>query len=193
MQFTEEQRRAIEARGTNLLLSAAAGSGKTAVLVQRVLSLIEEGADVERMLVVTFTRAAAAEMRARLAARLGEQASRGDERLREQMLRLDRASITTLHGFCADFLRANFEAAKVDPAFRILDDAEDRRMLDEAADEALETLYAEGGEALAHLDAGRGPEKVRALALELYDYLCERPDPEEWLSAALDQIGRAHV
>ena len=187
MQFTEEQRRAIEARGTNLLLSAAAGSGKTAVLVQRVLSLIEEGADVERMLVVTFTRAAAAEMRARLAARLGEQASRGDERLREQMLRLDRASITTLHGFCADFLRANFEAAKVDPAFRILDDAEDRRMLDEAADEALETLYAEGGEALAHLDAGRGPEKVRALALELYDYLCERPDPEEWLSTALDR------
>ena len=72
MQFTEEQRRAIEARGTNLLLSAAAGSGKTAVLVQRVLSLIEEGADVERMLVVTFTRAAAAEMRARLAARLGK-------------------------------------------------------------------------------------------------------------------------
>ena len=63
MQFTEEQRRAIEARGTNLLLSAAAGSGKTAVLVQRVLSLIEEGADVRRMLVVTFTRAAAAEMR----------------------------------------------------------------------------------------------------------------------------------
>ena len=114
MQFTEEQRRAIEARGTNLLLSAAAGSGKTAVLVQRVLSLIEEGADVRRMLVVTFTRAAAAEMRERLAARLGEAAAEGDARLREQMLCLDRASISTLHGFCAEFLRANFEAAGVD-------------------------------------------------------------------------------
>ena len=86
MQFTEEQRRAIEARGTNLLLSAAAGSGKTAVLVQRVLSLIEVGADVRRMLVVTFTRAAAAEMRERLAASLGEAAAEGDARLREQML-----------------------------------------------------------------------------------------------------------
>ena len=187
MQYTEEQQRAIDARGTDLLLSAAAGSGKTAVLVQRVLSLIEEGADVRRMLVVTFTRAAAAEMRERLASRLSEAAAQGDRRLREQMLCLDRASITTLHGFCADFLRANFEAALVDPAFRILDDAEDARLLDEAADEAMDALYEEGGEALARLDAGRGPEKVRTLALRLYAFLGERPDPEAWLSSALDR------
>ena len=187
MQYTEEQQRAIDARGKELLLSAAAGSGKTAVLVQRVLSLIEEGADVRRMLVVTFTRAAAAEMRERLASRLSEAAAQGDRRLREQMLCLDRASITTLHGFCADFLRANFEAALVDPAFRILDDAEDARLLDEAADEAMDALYEEGGEALARLDAGRGPEKVRALALRLYAFLGERPDPEAWLSSALDR------
>ena len=187
MQFTEEQVMAIEARGTDLLLSAAAGSGKTAVLVQRVLSLIEEGADVRRMLVVTFTRAAAAEMRERLAARLGEAAARGDERLREQMLCLDRASITTLHGFCAEFLRANFEAAGVDPAFRILDDAEDARLLDEAADEAIDALYEEGGEALSRLDAGRGSQKVRELALKLYAFLGERPDPEAWLARALDR------
>ena len=103
------------------------------------------------------------------------------------MLCLDRASITTLHGFCADFLRANFEAALVDPAFRILDDAEDARLLDEAADEAMDALYEEGGEALARLDAGRGPEKVRALALRLYAFLGERPDPEAWLSSALDR------
>ena len=125
--WTPEQQDAIEARVGTVLVSAAAGSGKTAVLVQRVIERLTDPVnptDADRLLVVTFTRAAAAEMRARLAARLGEQASRGDERLREQMLRLDRASITTLHGFCADFLRANFEAAKVDPAFRILDDAE---------------------------------------------------------------------
>lgn len=187
MRYTEEQQRAIDARGTDLLLSAAAGSGKTAVLVQRVLSLIEEGADVRRMLVVTFTRAAAAEMRERLAARLSEAAAQGDARLREQMLCLERASITTLHGFCAEFLRANFEAAGVDPAFRILDDAEDARLLDEAADEAIDALYEEGGEALSRLDTGRGPQKVRELALSLYAFLGERPDPEAWLERALDR------
>ena len=157
------------------------------MLVQRVLSLIEEGADVRRMLVVTFTRAAAAEMRERLAARLSEAAAQGDARLREQMLCLERASITTLHGFCAEFLRANFEAAGVDPAFRILDDAEDARLLDEAADEAIDALYEEGGEALSRLDTGRGPQKVRELALSLYAFLGERPDPEAWLERALDR------
>ena len=75
----------------------------------------------------------------------------------------------------------------MDPAFRILDDAEDARLLDEAADEAMDALYEEGGEALARLDAGRGPEKVRALALRLYAFLGERPDPEAWLSSALDR------
>ena len=123
MRWTDEQARAIEARGGNLLLSAAAGSGKTTVLVERVLRLIlEDGADVDRMLVVTFTRAAASDMRAKLSKKLAERAASGDSRCREQMLRLERASITTLHAFCADFLRSHFEAAGVDPAFRILDD-----------------------------------------------------------------------
>ena len=191
MHFTQEQNRAIRARGTNLLLSAAAGSGKTAVLVERVLSLILEGGDVERMLVVTFTRAAAAEMRARLSARLNQMAA-DNPRLREQALRLECASITTLHGFCAEFLRANFEAAQVDPAFRILDDAEDRRLLDEAADEALEQIYALGGEALDRLNAWRGPARVRQIALDLYAFLNERPDPRQWLERALD-AGQAPV
>ncbi len=131
MGWTEEQLRAIEARGSNLLLSAAAGSGKTTVLVERVLRLIlEDGADVDRMLVVTFTRAAASDMRAKLSKKLAEMAGSGDVRCREQMIRLERASITTLHAFCADFLRTHFEIAGVDPAFRILDDPIQRRLMD---------------------------------------------------------------
>ena len=141
--WTDEQLRAIEARGGSILLSAAAGSGKTTVLVERVLRLIaEEGADVDRMLVVTFTRAAASDMRAKLSRRLNERAAMGDARCREQLMRLDRASISTLHAFCADFLRTNFESAGVDPAFRILDDAVAARLRDEALDEALEEAYA---------------------------------------------------
>ncbi len=185
MRWTEEQQRAIDARGTNLLLSAAAGSGKTTVLVERVLQLVAEGADVDRMLIVTFTRAAAADMRAKLSKTLSERAAE-DKRCREQLMRLERASITTLHAFCADFLRSNFEAAGVDPAFRIMDDAENRRLLDEALDEALEKAYARGGAAMEALDFGRGPAGVRAAAESLYAFLQERPDPWGWLESVQD-------
>ena len=185
MRWTEEQARAIEARGGNLLLSAAAGSGKTTVLVERVLRLIlEDGADVDRMLVVTFTRAAASDMRAKLSKKLAERAAEGDARCREQMLRLERASITTLHAFCADFLRTHFETAGVDPAFRVLDDAVQRQLMDAALDEVMEEAYAEGGEALLALDYGRGPKDVRALTEALCRVLEERPDPEAWLERA---------
>ncbi len=183
--WTQEQLRAIEARGNSILLSAAAGSGKTTVLVERVLRLIaDEGADVDRMLVVTFTRAAASDMRAKLSRRLNERAAAGDERCRDQLLKLDGASISTLHAFCADFLRVNFEAAGVDPAFRVLDDAVNARLKDEAMTQAMEEAYQAGGEALLALDYGRGPSGVRAAAELLLARLEDRPDPEAWLRQA---------
>ena len=183
--WTAEQLRAIEARGTNLLLSAAAGSGKTTVLVERVLRLIlEDGADVDRMLVVTFTRAAASDMRAKLSKKMASEAAHGSERCREQMIRLERASITTLHAFCADFLRTHFEAAGVDPAFRILDDPVQRRMLDDSLDEALEEAYQTADDALLALDYGRGPKVVRELTEALCRAMEERPDPDAWLKKA---------
>ena len=185
MDWTLEQRRAIEARGENILLSAAAGSGKTTVLVARVLDLISSGAtDVDRMLIVTFTRAASSDMRAKLSRELGRRAAEGDARCRSQQLLLERASISTLHGFCADFLRAHFERAGVDPAFRVLDDAEARRMFDDALDEALEAAYEAPSEDFLALDYARGPKGVRAMAACLLSALEERPDPEAWLSRA---------
>ncbi len=183
--WTDEQLRAIEARGTNVLLSAAAGSGKTTVLVERVLRLVaEDGIDVDRMLVVTFTRAAASDMRAKLSREMNARAAAGDARCREQLLRLDAASITTLHGFCADFLRGSFEAAGVDPAFRVLDEAVAARLRDDAVTEALEEAYDAGGEALLALDYGRGPKGVRAALEALLDRMEEQPDPEGWLAMA---------
>ncbi len=183
--WTDEQLRAIEARGGNILLSAAAGSGKTTVLVERVLRLIAgDGADISRMLVVTFTRAAASDMRAKLSRQLGERAAAGDENCREQLLKLDQANISTLHAFCSDFLRTNFETAGVDPAFRVLDDAMDARLRDEALDAALEDAYAAGGEALMALDYGRGPRGVRAAVEQLLRRMEDRPDPEAWLGQA---------
>ena len=185
MHFTDEQRRAIDARGTNILLSAAAGSGKTTVLVERVLELIASGdTRIDRMLIVTFTRAASSDMRAKLTLELGRRAAAGDEVCRNQQLLMDRASITTLHGFCAEFLRTHFESAGVDPAFRVLDDAEARRLLDDALDEAIEEAYAEPDERLTRLDYARGPKGVRAMAELLLRRLEERPDPEDWLRTA---------
>ena len=184
MRWTDEQRRAIETRGKNVLLSAAAGSGKTTVLVARVLDLIQSGADIDRMLIVTFTRAASSDMRAKLSRELGARAAVDDERCRAQQLLLERASISTLHGFCSDFLRAHFESANVDPAFRVLDDAEVRRLMDEALDQAVEEAYAEPDEVLSALDYARGPKGVRAMAESLLRTLDERPDPEAWLDRA---------
>jgi len=185
MQWTDEQARAIAERGTNLLLSAAAGSGKTTVLVERVLRLIlDDGADVDRMLIVTFTRAAASDMRAKLSKQLALLAASGNARCRDQMIRLERASITTLHAFCADFLRTHFEVAGVDPAFRILDDPVQRRLMDEALDEILEEAYASPSPDLLALDYGRGPQTVRDLTEALCAVLQERPDPDQWLEKA---------
>jgi len=100
MHWTDEQKRAIDTRGTNILLSAAAGSGKTTVLVARVLDLIRSGsARIDRMLIVTFTRAASADMRAKLSRELGKRAAEGDEHCRAQQLLMERASISTRHGF----------------------------------------------------------------------------------------------
>ena len=99
MRFTDEQRAAIEKRGSNLLLSAAAGSGKTATLVERILQLVTEGTDVDSLLVVTFTRAAAAGMREKLSRALSALAAQGNARAHEQQLRLERALITTLHAY----------------------------------------------------------------------------------------------
>ena len=181
MQWTAEQRRAIEARDKNILLSAAAGSGKTTVLVSRVLELLAGGARIDRMLIVTFTRAASADMRAKLKKELGKRAAEGDENCRAQQLLMERASITTLHGFCSEFLRTHFESAGVDPAFRVLDDAESRRLLDEALDAAIEEAYEAPDEKLLALDYARGPKGVRTMAELLVRALDERPDPEGWL------------
>ena len=101
------------------------------------------------------------------------------------MVRLERAPITTLHAFCAEFLRENFESADVDPAFTILDEADARLLLDAALDDALEAGYETGGAALEKLDYGRGPSGVREAADALLKFLESRPEPEKWLAQAL--------
>lgn len=184
--WTADQAAAIQSCGENLLLSAAAGSGKTTVLVARALALIESGVDVDRLLIVTFSRAAAADMKSKLADALTARAE-DNARLMEQIDRLERASVCTLHSFCIDVLHAHFEAAGVDPAFRVLDDAELKQLEARALEQALEQAYAQGDAGLMALDYGRGPRRVGELALETLHFSRQRSDPEAWLDwACLD-------
>ena len=119
--WTQEQQQAIEDRGHSLIVCAAAGSGKTAVLVERIVRLVREGYPIDSMLVVTFTNAAAGEMRLRIGEALRAAAQQEPE-LAGQVTALSRASISTLHRFCGNLLREHFHALGLDPAFRIADE-----------------------------------------------------------------------
>ena len=116
--LTEEQRRAVENRGGALLVSAAAGSGKTRVLVERLLDRVDNGgADMDRFLVITYTKAAAAELRGRIAQELNERLAQApsDRHLRRQSMLVYRAQISTIHSFCASLLRENAARLELDP------------------------------------------------------------------------------
>ena len=189
MAWTQDQQRAIEARGENLLLSAAAGSGKTTVLVERVLSLIQEDASVDRMLIVTFSRAAAADMKAKLTARLARRAQE-DPSLASQVEKVERASVCTLHAYCIDVLRDHFEAAGVDPTFRVLDDGESSLLKARALEQTLEQALSQPTPQLQELLYGRDLKALSSLVLELYEFSQARPDPQAWLDQFLESTPR---
>ena len=144
--WSSAQLKAIEERGKNLLVAAAAGSGKTSVLVERIIRRILQGeTDVDRLLVVTFTKAAAAEMRERIEAALAQEIDKGaaSPRLERQMALLSNASISTLHAFCQEVIRRNFAAIDLDPKFRLVNDQEKILLQQEVLEEVFEKKYEE--------------------------------------------------
>lgn len=186
--WTEEQLAAITSRGSNLLVSAAAGSGKTAVLVERIIQMItRDKVDIDTLLVVTFTNAAAAEMRERI----GEAIIRAldenpsDRNLERQLLLLNRSSITTIHSFCLEIIRSNFHHIGLDPGFRISDETEGAILREEALEEALEESYMSGDyDFISLVDAygGKKDDKdLGAIVLNLYSFIMSSPWPLKWL------------
>ncbi len=186
--WTQQQREAIEDRGHSLIVCAAAGSGKTAVLVSRIAQLAAEGCPIDRMLVVTFTNAAASEMRQRIGDALTAAASAQPE-LGEQVMALSRASISTLHRFCGNLLREHFEAVGVDPAFRIADEQECAVLSAQAMDDALYACYDVGSEAFRALDERFEQEEFADIALKVHRFMMTRPDPFDWLDRAVRACG----
>lgn len=198
VEFTKEQRQAIESRGGSLIVAAAAGSGKTAVLVERVIRrLLEpEGLELREMLIVTFTNAAAMEMRQRIGKRLLDELALhpASRRLRRQLALLGSAPIQTVHSFCLGLLRQNFALLGLPPAFRLLEESESRLLKEQALEDTLEEWYESQGEdpdflaALENFAEERRDKNLGRAVLHLYDSLMSHPDPEGFLDFALSSM-----
>ena len=188
IQFTPAQAAAIRARGNSLLVSAAAGSGKTRVLVERAVGLITDPVhpvEADSLLIMTFTNAAAAKLRADITARLLAEVRLhpGDGRLRRQQLRLQRASIGTVDAFCLHFVQQHFAALEIPPDFETADDATLGRLRQETLSAVLETAYTDPDFcAFADLyDRGRTDDTAGSVVLELYDFTRTLPHPDKVL------------
>ena len=195
--LTNEQQSAVDSRERSLLVSAAAGSGKTKVLVERLFSHVErEGANLDDFLIITYTRAAASELRGKIAKALNERMERdpGNYHLRQQMLRVYRADIKTVDAFCTSLLRENCHLLGEDarghalrPDFRVLDENEAEVLRGRVLARTLEDFYdhlTSGGTLLADtLGAGRDDSALEQLVLELHAKLQAQPYEDKWLDA----------
>jgi len=190
--WTREQEEAVYARNSNLLVSASAGSGKTAVLTERIMQLIvQDKVDLDKMLVVTFTNAAAGEMRERISAALLAELEKGngseerEEHLRKQINLLSRASISTIHSFCMEVARRYFHVIDLEPDFRVADAGEADLIKMEAAEELLEEEYEKSSRLFLELVEMFGGSKydtpLQDMILHVYEFIQRQPYPLQWL------------
>ncbi|GFP78289.1 helicase-exonuclease AddAB subunit AddA [Clostridium fungisolvens] len=195
--WTAEQLSAITTRRRNLLVAAAAGSGKTAVLVERIIRMITEGeepVDIDSLLVVTFTSAAAAEMRERIGDAISKalEHSPNSKVLQRQLALLNRANITTMHSFCLDVIKNNFHHIDLDPNFRIGDDTECTLIRSEVVSELFEDRYDQDDDSFKKLvdsyGQGKDDSKLQQMVLDLYQFSMSEPWPETWLKEKCEEL-----
>ncbi len=193
--FTPQQQKVIELRDRNILVSAAAGSGKTAVLVERIIRMITDDArpvDIDRLLVVTFTNAAAAEMRERIGLAINRRLEEDPENvhLQKQVSLLHNAQITTIDSFCLFVIRNNFNDIDLDPGFRVADEGELRLLRQDVMQELLEEKYKEKEQSFLNCVeyfTGGSNDKILAEYIEkLYGFSMSCPWPEDWISQCMD-------
>lgn len=190
--WTKQQEQAIDLHGRNLLVSAAAGSGKTAVLVERIIRMItdESGVDVDRLLVLTFTRAAAMEMKERIAGRINRMLAENPDntRLRRQAALLSHANITTIDSFCLRVVRDYFGELDLDPDFRVGEEGELTLLQADCMSELLEIHYEEADpdflEFAEAYGGGKGDYQLEEYIRKVYRFAQSCPYPEDWLAEA---------
>lgn len=200
MGWTTEQEQVIAARNCNLLVSAAAGSGKTAVLVERIITRLTEGEDplnVDQLLVVTFTEAAAAEMKERIRGAIEKKLEGEPENihLQRQATLIHHARITTIHSFCLSVVRDYFHTIDLEPGFRTMEEGERKLLMQEVMEELLEEEYRKGEASFTDFvemaATGRDDRKVEELILNLYEFSRSNPDPETWLCDSIQSYEEA--
>ena len=199
MEWTKEQKQAIYEKDSNILVAAAAGSGKTAVLVERIINkIINENMDIDRLLVVTFTNAAASEMRERILnaiyKKLEEERKNEQEeaKLQRQITLLNKASICTIDAFCLDVIKNNFYELEISPNFRIADTAEIELLKQEILEELFEEKYEEEDKnfiSLIHTyTTYKDDTPLKEIILKIYNQIQSNPFPEKWLEEQVEKF-----
>lgn len=195
MKFTPDQQRVIDTRNSNILVSAAAGSGKTAVLVERIIQIITDElhpVDIDRLLIVTFTSAAAAQMRERISKAVAQKLEENpeNEHLQKQTSLIHNAQITTIDSFCLFVIRNNFNEIGLDPGFRVADESEIKMLEADVMDKLLEEAHTEPTERFLRFiecySTGANEKKIEEAILRLYHFSMSYPFPEEWLADRLE-------
>ncbi len=188
--WTKEQQQVIDLRDRNILVSAAAGSGKTAVLVERILTMItdeKKPVDIDSLLIVTFTRAAASEMKERIRAAIEKrlEVEPDNEHLQRQSTLIHNAQINTIDGFCSYIIRNYFHMIDLDPGFRTGDEGELRLMKNDVMKEVIEEAYQKAEpdflDFVECYATGKSDENIAKQALSLFEYSMSYPWPKEWL------------
>lgn len=192
--WTPAQIDAINAQGGSVIVSAAAGSGKTAVLVQRVLSRIidpNNRTDLDKLLIVTYTRAAAAEMKERISAQLELLAKQFPEQTyyRKQLMLLPKANISTIHSFCGDVIKENFYLADNIPSdYKIADESELAIIKNQAIENVIEQMYNSEDKGFRYMadcfSTAKGEYNLKNTVLDIYEFLCSQPFPDKWMDNA---------
>ena len=195
VKWTNEQLQAIQEKDSNILVAAAAGSGKTAVLVERIIhKIIDEQMDIDKILVVTFTNAAASEMRERILEAIYKKLEENPENvhLQRQIILLNKASICTIHSFCLDVIHNHFYEIDLPSNFKIADTAEIDLLKQEVLDDLFEQKYTENDkdfiELLENYTNYRGDEALQGLVLKIYKFIQSSPFPLKWLQEKLELL-----
>ncbi len=195
MEWSKEQKQAIEKNGSNILVSASAGSGKTTVLVERIINkVVNQKIDIDKLLVVTFTNAAASEMKQRLLDAIYKKIDENpnDEYLQKQILLLNRAHISTIHSFCLDVIRNNFFEIGMPANFRVADSSEIEIMKQEVIEDIFEKKYEENNEEFLKLlelyTTYRDDEPLKNIVLNFFEFIRCVPFPEKWLNEKIEEF-----